>query len=97
MIQSLGFVDPEHPNHVCKLKRSLYGLTQALCQWFYCLCDAFICINFIGPKTDTSLFFYYHSYTLNFYLIYINNIILTCNNTSHIQTVVSTLQHQFAL
>nr|GEZ50726.1 integrase, catalytic region, zinc finger, CCHC-type, peptidase aspartic, catalytic [Tanacetum cinerariifolium] len=27
--QPEGFVDPEHPTHVCRLKKALYGLKQA--------------------------------------------------------------------
>nr|GFA89173.1 retrovirus-related Pol polyprotein from transposon TNT 1-94 [Tanacetum cinerariifolium] len=28
-----GFVDPDNPNHVYKLKKALYGLKQAPCGW----------------------------------------------------------------
>ena len=28
MTQPEGFVDPKHPNKVCKLKKSIYGLKQ---------------------------------------------------------------------
>ncbi|GJY76129.1 retrotransposon protein, putative, ty1-copia subclass [Tanacetum coccineum] len=33
MTQPEGFVNPKYPNHVCKLKRSIYGLKQAFRQW----------------------------------------------------------------
>ena len=29
MSQPEGFVDPDRPNHVCKLKKSIYGLKQS--------------------------------------------------------------------
>ena len=33
MDQPKGFVDPKHPNKVCKLQRSIYGLKQASRSW----------------------------------------------------------------
>ncbi|GJS55798.1 retrotransposon protein, putative, ty1-copia subclass [Tanacetum coccineum] len=33
MEQPEGFVNPKYPNHVCKIKRSIYGLKQASRQW----------------------------------------------------------------
>ncbi|GKC58089.1 retrovirus-related pol polyprotein from transposon TNT 1-94, partial [Tanacetum coccineum] len=32
-----GFVDPDNPNHVYKLKKALYGLKQAPRTWYYML------------------------------------------------------------
>nr|GFB86698.1 ribonuclease H-like domain-containing protein [Tanacetum cinerariifolium] len=34
MHQPPGFTDPQHPNHVCLLQRSLYALKQAPRAWF---------------------------------------------------------------
>nr|GEU78580.1 copia protein [Tanacetum cinerariifolium] len=32
--QPKGFVDPDHPTHVCRLKKALYGLKQAPRAWY---------------------------------------------------------------
>lgn len=34
MKQPPGFIDPRYPNHVCQLKKSIYGLKQASQEWF---------------------------------------------------------------
>lgn len=33
MRQPTGFEDPKYPNHVCKLKKTLYGLHQSGYEW----------------------------------------------------------------
>ena len=33
MSQPEGFVEPDRPNHVCKLKKSVYGLKQSARCW----------------------------------------------------------------
>ena len=35
MEQPLGYIDPQFPKHVCRLKRALYGLKQAHRAWFH--------------------------------------------------------------
>lgn len=34
MEQPPGFLDPQFPNHVCRLQKALYGLKQVLSAWF---------------------------------------------------------------
>ena len=37
MRQPDGYIDNDKPNHICKLKKSIYGLEQAAC--FLELCN----------------------------------------------------------
>jgi len=54
--QPPGFVDHAHPNHVCLLQCSLYGLKQALRAWYQRFATYLRQLGFVASATDTSLF-----------------------------------------
>ncbi|GKC45274.1 retrovirus-related pol polyprotein from transposon TNT 1-94, partial [Tanacetum coccineum] len=54
--QSDGFVDPDSPNHVYKLKKVLYGLKQALHAWYDMLSSFLISQDFSKGSVDPTLF-----------------------------------------
>ncbi|KAI5336671.1 hypothetical protein L3X38_015939 [Prunus dulcis] len=56
MHQPPGFSDPNFPNHVCQLKKSLYGLRQAPRAWFDKLFQALKSLGFTQSSSDASLF-----------------------------------------
>ena len=68
-------------NHVYKLKRSLYGLWQALKAWFSRLTYQVITIGFVSSKVDASLYILYHETVHIIILIYVDDIIITGSNT----------------
>ncbi|GKB41244.1 retrovirus-related pol polyprotein from transposon TNT 1-94 [Tanacetum coccineum] len=51
-----GFVDPENPNHVYKLKKALYGLKQAPRAWYDLLSSFILSQNFTKGTVDPTLF-----------------------------------------
>ncbi|GKC48260.1 retrovirus-related pol polyprotein from transposon TNT 1-94 [Tanacetum coccineum] len=51
-----GFVDPENPNHVYKLKKVLYGLKQALRAWYDLLSLFLLSQKFSKGTIDPTLF-----------------------------------------
>nr|GEW78307.1 hypothetical protein [Tanacetum cinerariifolium] len=56
--QSGGFVDPDNPNHVHKLKKALYGLKQAPRAWYDMLSSFLISQDFSKGSVDPTLFIY---------------------------------------
>nr|GEW18259.1 hypothetical protein [Tanacetum cinerariifolium] len=51
-----GFVDPENPNHVYKLKKALYGLKQAPRAWYGLLSSFLLSQKFTKGTVDPKLF-----------------------------------------
>ncbi|GJU75786.1 retrovirus-related pol polyprotein from transposon TNT 1-94 [Tanacetum coccineum] len=54
--QPEGFVDPEHPSHVYRLKKALYGLKQAPRAWYDKLSMFLIKSGFTKGVVDPTLF-----------------------------------------
>nr|GEX37925.1 retrovirus-related Pol polyprotein from transposon TNT 1-94 [Tanacetum cinerariifolium] len=51
-----GFVDPDNPNHVYKLKKALYGLIQAPRAWYDMLSSFLLFQDFSKGSVDPTLF-----------------------------------------
>ncbi|GJS53878.1 retrovirus-related pol polyprotein from transposon TNT 1-94 [Tanacetum coccineum] len=97
MKQPLGFIDPQRPNHVCLLHKSLYGLKQALHAWFERLSKALFDLGFKGSKTYPYLFIYSCGHMLLYILLYVDDIIVTGNNKGTIDNIICQLGSAFAL
>ena len=95
MEQPQGFKDSTFPHHVVQLRKSLYGLKQALREWFRKLSGQLVCLEFTGSKTDTSLFF------LNtgpiYVLIYVSDILILGPSSTQIDYLVKSLSKHFTL
>jgi hypothetical protein len=57
--QPAGFVDPAHPQLVCRFNKSLYGLKQASRAWYHCFDSYLVSLGFVEAKSNTSLFVYH--------------------------------------
>ncbi|GJR41472.1 ribonuclease H-like domain-containing protein [Tanacetum coccineum] len=97
MHQPPGFVDPAHPDYVCHLKRSLYGLKQASCTWFQRFASYATRVGFQHTKTDSSLFIFHRGTDIAYLLLYVDDIILTTSFTSFLQRVISSLHAEFSM
>jgi len=61
MLQPQGFLNEEHPEHVCKLQRYLYGLKQVAKAWFHHLSSFLLHYGFVASKMNASLFIHSHN------------------------------------
>nr|GEU94114.1 hypothetical protein [Tanacetum cinerariifolium] len=73
--QPNGFVDPDNPNNVYKLKKSLYGLKQASRAWYDMLSSFLISQDFSKGLVDPTLFIRRNGNDLLLVQIYVDDII----------------------
>ncbi|VVA25187.1 Hypothetical predicted protein, partial [Prunus dulcis] len=97
MRQPAGFVDSQYPNHVCKLQRSLYGLKQAPRAWFKRFSDFLLQLGFQESRCDYSLFVYKHNGVFLVLLIYVDDILVTGNNSSQVTMLIQRLGKLFSM
>nr|GFA09653.1 hypothetical protein [Tanacetum cinerariifolium] len=78
--QSDGFVDQDNPNHVYKLKKSLYGLKQASRAWYDMLLSFLISQDFSKGLVDPTLFIRRNGNNLLLVQIYVDDIIFVASS-----------------
>ncbi|KAJ0530831.1 putative RNA-directed DNA polymerase [Helianthus annuus] len=97
MHQPIGFRHHDYPDHVCLLKKSLYGVKQAPRAWYQRFTDFVTSQGFRQSKSDNSLFIYKHDHDTAYLLIYVDDIILTTSSDSLRQHIISSLAGEFAM
>ncbi|PKA62506.1 Retrovirus-related Pol polyprotein from transposon TNT 1-94 [Apostasia shenzhenica] len=82
MQQPQGFIDTDHPKHVCKLRKAIYGLKQAPCAWYNELRQFLLHSGFINSTADTSLFIFNQNEVTLYLLVYVDDIIITGSDST---------------
>ncbi|XP_020696003.1 uncharacterized protein LOC110109328 [Dendrobium catenatum] len=95
MVQPRGFTDKDHPNHVCRLLKSIYGLRQAPRQWYTTFTNHLLKLGFEYNKADPSLLTLCRGKIRIFLLVYVDDILVTGNDNNAISSVLSELQSTF--
>ncbi|GJS71802.1 retrotransposon protein, putative, ty1-copia subclass [Tanacetum coccineum] len=80
MEQPEGFVDPKYPNHVCKLKRSIYGLKQAYRQWNKRFDDEIKKFDFTQNRDEPCVYLKASGSYIAILILYVDDILLMGNN-----------------
>ncbi|GJT20895.1 ribonuclease H-like domain-containing protein [Tanacetum coccineum] len=94
MHQPPGFVDPNKPNYVCHLQRSLHGLKQAPRAWFQRFASYATRVGFQHSKTDSSLFVFHRGSDIAYLLLYVDDIFLIASSSAFLQRIITSLHKE---
>ncbi|GJS56352.1 retrotransposon protein, putative, ty1-copia subclass [Tanacetum coccineum] len=97
MVQPEGFVDPKHPNKVCKLQRSIYGLKQASRSWNKRFDVEIKKIDFTQNPNESCVYLKSSGSNVAFLILYVDDILLMGNNVTMLQEVKSWLCKCFSM
>ncbi|VVA23262.1 Hypothetical predicted protein, partial [Prunus dulcis] len=97
MSQPPGFVDTNLPSHVCKLRKALYGLKQAPRAWYKELSSFLLSQGFRNATSDASLFISTFGRNVIYFLVYVDDLIVTGNNSSLVMQFIATLARRFSV
>jgi hypothetical protein len=92
-----GFVDTTHPDHVCHVNKSLYGLKQASRSCYSRFGSHILSLGFVGAQSDTSLFIYHHGSDTAYLLLYVDDIVLIVSSTLLPRRIIVALTTKFAM
>ena len=84
------------PSQVCKLKKSLYGLKQAPCQGFAKLSSKLLAYGLVRSYADCCFFTYRKGDIFVALLVYVDDIILTENDSKACQDFKAYLKVAYA-
>jgi len=97
MHQPEGYIDKTKPHHICRLTKAIYGLKQALRDWYDSLRHTLLTWGFQNTKSDSSLFVLRETSHTTFLLIYVHDIIIIGSNNKFLEAFISQLNLTFSL
>jgi histone deacetylase 1/2 len=95
--QPAGFVDPDRPDAVCLLSRSLYGLRQAPRAWFTRFMEFVTSVGFTQCRSDSSLFILLTATGTAFLLLYVDDMVLSASSDTLLKHIIAKLRSVFAI
>jgi len=95
--QPSGFEDSAHPDFVCRLNKSFYGLKQDPRAWYSRFAAFLVSLGFVESKSDTSLFVLRRQSDTAYLLLYVDDIVLTASSMDFLRRIISALQQEFSM
>lgn len=100
MMQPPGFVHPQFPQHICKLKKALYDLKSWVYwykAWYKELSFFLLDTSFTNTISDASLLIYNKNGIIVYMLVYVDDIVVTENNNNFLAAFFDKLSNRFSL
>ena len=97
MEQPEGYVDPEHPDHVLLLFKTLYGLKQASRAWYQTIKKALIKFNFKRLEHDHSIFTMTKGTSKVYLALYVDDVQLFGDDDTFISEIKQKLSSTFKM
>lgn len=97
MQQPPGLIDPTYPSHVCKLKKAIYSFKQAPQAWYNELKGFLLLYRLVNSKSDTSLFVYRLVAVNVYFLVCVDDLIITRSDVFFISYFLSALSKHFSI
>ncbi|GJU82959.1 retrovirus-related pol polyprotein from transposon TNT 1-94 [Tanacetum coccineum] len=92
-----GFIDPEFPDHVYRLKKALYGLKQAPRAWYDKFSSFLIEHGFTKGNIDLTLFTRRHGEDILLVQIYVDDIIFGLTNPDFSKCFANLMKNNFEM
>uniref|UniRef100_A0A2N9H689 Reverse transcriptase Ty1/copia-type domain-containing protein n=1 Tax=Fagus sylvatica TaxID=28930 RepID=A0A2N9H689_FAGSY len=88
---------PDSQNQVCRLRRALYGLKQAPRAWFANFSSVVAQQGFTPSSYDSALFIHHTSTGITLILLYVDDMIITGDDTAGIRDLQKFLSQHFEM
>ncbi|GJY00673.1 retrovirus-related pol polyprotein from transposon TNT 1-94, partial [Tanacetum coccineum] len=95
--QPEGFIDPEFPDHVYRLKKALYGLKQAPRAWYEKLSSFLIEHGFTKGIIDPTLFIRHHREGILLVQVYVDDIVFGSTNPDFLKCFANQMKNNFEM
>jgi len=97
MKQPAGYVDAEHPDWVCHLKKGLYGLKQGGRLWNNKLNDYLLSIGFSRSKADSCMYTRHEGDDITVLSIYVDDVIYFSTAAANRDKIKHQLEEKFKM
>ena len=95
--QPPGYVDPGHPDYVCRLCKAFYGLKQAPRAWRDRIVEYLVSVGFCRAHVDHSLYVHESDAGIVVITIHVDDLIIVGDNAIEIDRVKCLLKEEFEM